>query len=86
MIALLKRLNTENDLGYLLISHNLGVVRALCAESYVLCEGRVVEHAPTEQLLTDPTETYTRRLRDSMPQFPEQITRIWQTEGFRIAE
>lgn len=86
VIALLQRLAAENDLGYLLISHNLGVVRALCAESYVVRQGRVVEHAPTERLLTEPAEEYTRRLRDSMPQFPEQITRIWQAEGLRVAE
>ncbi len=86
IIALLQRLAVENDLGYLLISHNLGVVRALCTESYVLRDGRVVEHALTAQLLDEPEEEYTRRLRDSMPRFPDEITRIWQTEGLSVAE
>lgn len=86
IVALLKRLAEENDLGYLLISHNLGVVKELCADSYVLRDGRVVERAQTALLLSSPSEEYTRRLRDSMPQFPAEILRVWREEGLSHVE
>lgn len=73
IVALLQRLQRENGLGYLLISHNLGVVRQLCKESIVLKTGHVEEHGPTEAMLADPSSDYTRKLRDAIPRFSPEI-------------
>ncbi|MEZ0076696.1 ABC transporter ATP-binding protein [Planotetraspora sp. GP83] len=67
ILDLLERLAAEHGLGYLLITHNLGVVDRLCDTSHVLFAGRVVESGPTRDLLTRPAHPYTLALRDAVP-------------------
>ncbi|MEU8174171.1 ABC transporter ATP-binding protein [Microbispora hainanensis] len=67
ILDLLERLAAEHGLGYLLITHNLGVVGRLCRTSSVMFAGRVVESGPTGELLTRPAHPYTRALRDAVP-------------------
>jgi ABC-type glutathione transport system ATPase component len=50
-----------------LISHDLAVVRQLTDETIVMHRGRVVERGSTAQVLDDPQESYTKRLRASVP-------------------
>ncbi|KAA9375089.1 ABC transporter ATP-binding protein [Microbispora cellulosiformans] len=67
ILDLLEGLAADRGLGYLLITHNLGVVGRLCRTSSVLFAGRVVESGPTADLLTRPAHPYTRALRDAVP-------------------
>ncbi|WP_327047744.1 ABC transporter ATP-binding protein [Microbispora sp. NBC_01189] len=67
ILDLLEGLAADRGLGYLLITHNLGVVGRLCRTSSVLFAGRVVESGPTTDLLTRPAHPYTRALRDAVP-------------------
>jgi peptide/nickel transport system ATP-binding protein len=62
IIELLRKLQDERGLSYLFISHDLKVVRALCHRVMVMQHGKVVEEGPVEQVLTNPTTDYTRRL------------------------
>lgn len=73
IVRLLQRLQRDNGLGYLLISHNLGVVRQLCEESLVLKSGRVEERGSTDVMLAAPKSEYARRLRDAIPRFSPEI-------------
>ncbi len=50
ILELIERLRAERGLGILLISHDLGVVARLCAETVVLYRGEVVERGATERL------------------------------------
>ncbi|MEV1203403.1 ABC transporter ATP-binding protein, partial [Microbispora rosea] len=59
ILDLLERLAAEHGLGYLLITHNLGVVGRLCRTSSVMFAGRVVESGSTGELLTRPAHPYT---------------------------
>jgi ABC-type oligopeptide transport system ATPase subunit len=43
------------------------VVRYVCDEALVLHRGRVVEQGPTDVLLSDPRDPYTRLLLSSLP-------------------
>ena len=54
-------------MSYILISHDLAVVRQLTEEVVVLYRGQVVERGPTPRVLDDPQEEYTKRLRASVP-------------------
>ena len=54
ILNLLKDLQDELGLTYLFISHNLAVVRYIAQRIGVMCAGRMVELAPTEQLFRDP--------------------------------
>ncbi|MEC7120349.1 MAG: dipeptide ABC transporter ATP-binding protein [Pseudomonadota bacterium] len=62
MVTLLRKLQAEENLSYLFISHDLAVVRALCQRVLVLNGGEVMEIQATEALFREPRTDYTRRL------------------------
>ncbi|RDC72377.1 ABC transporter ATP-binding protein [Rhodovulum sp. 12E13] len=62
VIELLRRLQRENDLTYIFISHDLAVVRALSDYVMVMKDGAVVEEGPTGELFDRPETDYTRAL------------------------
>ncbi|MFG3259874.1 dipeptide/oligopeptide/nickel ABC transporter permease/ATP-binding protein [Streptomyces sp. NPDC048172] len=62
ILDLLRRLQEERDLGVLLVTHNLGVVADLCDRVAVMNTGRIVETGATHDVLTDPSDPYTRTL------------------------
>ena len=51
----------------MLISHDLAVVRQLTEDVVVMRRGAVVERGRTAEVLSSPSEPYTRLLRDSVP-------------------
>ncbi len=62
IVDLLRRLQQDHALGYLFISHDLKVVRALAHRLVVLRHGRVVEQGPAAEVLGRPRADYTRAL------------------------
>jgi microcin C transport system ATP-binding protein len=62
IVDLLRRLQCDHQLGYLFISHDLKVVRALAHRIVVLRQGRVVEQGPAAEVLARPRAEYTRAL------------------------
>ncbi len=62
IVELLRRLQKDHQLGYLFISHDLKVVKALAHRVIVLRHGRVVEQGPAAEVLKRPREDYTRAL------------------------
>jgi ABC-type microcin C transport system duplicated ATPase subunit YejF len=63
VLQLLRELQAERNLAYIVISHNLGVVREISSEVVVMRGGRIVESGPTADVLAAPAEPYTRALR-----------------------
>ncbi|EXU67448.1 peptide ABC transporter substrate-binding protein [Streptomyces sp. PRh5] len=63
VLQLLRELQAEQGLAYIVISHNLGVVREISSEVVVMRAGRVVESGPTDTVLSAPADPYTRALR-----------------------
>ncbi|PPQ32977.1 ABC transporter ATP-binding protein [Rhodopila globiformis] len=62
IVDLLQQLQRDHRLGYLFISHDLRVVRALAHRILVLRQGRLVEQGPAEEMLSRPRHDYTRAL------------------------
>ena len=67
VLNLLADIRDETHVSYILISHDLAVVRQLTDEAIVLQRGKVVERGPTARVLDNPEHPYTRRLRASVP-------------------
>ncbi|MBX3530949.1 MAG: ABC transporter ATP-binding protein [Rhizobiaceae bacterium] len=67
VLDLMKRLQDEFGLTYLLISHNLAVVRTMADDVGVLNKGRLVEQGPVDQVFDAPKDEYTRMLLSSVP-------------------
>lgn len=62
ILNLLKALQRKHQLAYIFISHDLGVVRALCHRVMVLRQGEVVEQGECKSVFSAPRHEYTRQL------------------------
>ena len=67
ILNLMRDLQDQLGLTYLLISHNLAVVRHMATRVGVLYLGRLVEVAPAAELFSNPKHPYPRMLLDAVP-------------------
>jgi ABC-type microcin C transport system duplicated ATPase subunit YejF len=67
ILELLAELQRTTGLSYLFITHDLGVVAELAHHVAVMYRGRIVEYGPTEQVLLQPSDPYTRTLLNAVP-------------------
>jgi peptide/nickel transport system ATP-binding protein len=67
ILDLLVRLQAQHGLTYLFISHDLAVVRQVADHVGVLRRGRLVEQGPSDRILLDPQQDYTRELVAAIP-------------------
>lgn len=67
VMQLLVDLQRKLNMSYVLISHDLGVVRQLSRRVMVMFNGRIVEEGPTQQVFEDPRDDYTRKLLAAIP-------------------
>jgi dipeptide transport system ATP-binding protein len=67
VLNLLADLQEKHKLAYLLISHDLAVVRHIAQDVMVMYLGRVAEHARSEDLFRSPQHPYTRALLSATP-------------------
>ncbi|MFD0415056.1 ABC transporter ATP-binding protein [Streptomyces sp. NPDC127108] len=77
ILNLLADIRERTPIGYLFITHDLGVVRHVTDDVIVMRHGAVVEAGPTAAVLGAPTHPYTRLLLDSVPHpgwDPERIS------------
>jgi peptide/nickel transport system ATP-binding protein len=68
IVDLFKRLAADMTLVF--VSHDLGVVAALCDELVILKHGRIVEAGSTRRILSNPQHPYTISLLASVPRMP----------------
>ncbi|MET8454073.1 ABC transporter ATP-binding protein [Streptomyces sp. NPDC005209] len=67
VINLLARLKRELGLAYLVVAHDLAVVRYICDRIAVMYLGHIVETGDTEAIFSDPKHPYTRALLSAIP-------------------
>lgn len=67
ILNLLNHLRAERDVTYVVISHDLGVIRYVCTHIAVMSAGEIVEAGPVDQVLTHPQHPYTRKLLAAVP-------------------
>ncbi len=74
VMNLLKDLQGEYDVGYLLIAHNLATVRYMAHQTAVMYLGQVVEYSDTEELYQNPLHPYTKALFSAaLPSHPDMV-------------
>lgn len=67
ILRLLADLQSELDLTYLFITHDLAVVRVAADMVCVMEQGRVVEQGTVDEIFTTPAQDYTKRLLAAIP-------------------
>jgi len=78
IVSLLQELKESLEMTYLVISHDLSIIRYLCDRVLVMYLGRIVEEAPTRALFERPQHPYTEALLSStaVPDPKERRPRI----------
>jgi len=67
ILNLVGELQRSLGIGYLFITHNLGVVEYLAHEVAVMYLGRIVERGTVDEVLGDPKHPYTQALLSAVP-------------------
>ena len=67
IMDLMLNLAKDLEVSYLYITHDLAVARYMCNRIAVMFNGKIVEIAETEELLSNPIHPYTKRLISSIP-------------------
>jgi len=73
VLNLFRDLKEELDLTYLVIAHDLSVVRYLCSTTAIIYLGQFVEVGPTEELYLSPQHPYTESLLASVPTIEKSL-------------
>jgi len=76
ILELLAGLQAERGMAMLLITHNLGLVSGVARRVCVLYAGRIVEHAPTADLLARAAHPYTAGLLAAVPRLSGNRERL----------
>jgi peptide/nickel transport system ATP-binding protein len=66
-------LRRELGLTYILVSHDLNVIRLMCDNVLVMRSGQVIEANDVETIFRSPTHAYTKELIDAVPHLPAQM-------------
>jgi oligopeptide/dipeptide ABC transporter ATP-binding protein len=68
ILNLMAELQAEHGLGYLVITHNLPVVRHIADRLAIMYLGRIVEQGDAEEIFAQPAHPYTEALVRGVPQ------------------
>ena len=67
VLNFMKDIQNEYGLSYLFISHDLGVVKHMCDEIFIMYKGRFVETGTKADIYENPQHIYTKRLLSAIP-------------------
>ncbi|MBV8186356.1 MAG: ATP-binding cassette domain-containing protein [Alphaproteobacteria bacterium] len=82
VLALFRDLRARFELTYVLISHDLAVIRSMCSRVAVMYLGRIVETGPTAAIFDRPRHPYTRSLLAAIPKIGgARVTRDFWLQG-----
>ncbi len=81
ILTLMDKLRRERDAAILFITHDFGVVSAICDRVAVMYAGQIVETGPTERILEAPAHPYTAKLIACAPALGQPDRRLDAIEG-----
>ena len=76
VLRTLLRIQQDRGVSYLLITHDLGVVRNVSRRVIIMYLGKIYEVADTEEFFSKPAHPYTQMLLSSVPTLTEEDERI----------
>ncbi len=82
ILRLLMKLQKDNNLSYLFITHDIATVRAISDEIVVMYKGKVVQQGLKSEVLNPPYPPYTELLLSSVPQMdPDWLTKLLKSRA-----
>lgn len=84
ILNLLTDLRASLGLTFIVISHDIGVIHHLCERTVVMYLGRIVEAAPTTDVLADALHPYTAGLMASIPSVTDAFEPTRSASRFRV--
>jgi len=81
IMELLLDLCESNNVGLILITHDLGVVSQVTQKAIVMYAGRIIEKGPTKEIINDAQHPYTQGLINALPQQTMPGHRLNQIPG-----
>ena len=57
----------------IIVTHNIGVVRAMCDKCLVLQHGNIMEYGDAKQVIDNPQNEYTKKLMDAVPRLKKAV-------------
>ena len=67
ILELIGRLQKEHGTAVVFVTHDIGIVAAICDRVLVMYAGRILESGPTAALFYEPKHPYTQALQRSIP-------------------
>ncbi len=67
ILSLIKKLQEENHMSVVLITHDLAVVYSICDRIIVMYGGKIMETGLRDEIFNDPQHPYTKALLNSIP-------------------
>jgi len=80
-LRLLKQMQRENNMGLIMVTHDLGIVAETCDRVAVMYGGKIVESGTVEQVYNNPSHPYTEALMKALPKMGSTQKRLYQIEG-----
>jgi len=78
VLRILKRIQLENGIGLLFISHDIEVVSCMSDRIAVMYKGQIVESAPAEELCQNPLHPYSRLLVEAFSSLEKSsVKQVW---------
>lgn len=81
ILALIRELRDRLNIAVILITHNMGVVAAICDRMFVMYGGVVVEEGRCEEIFSKPWHPYTRGLLAAIPSIDEDKETLYTIPG-----
>ncbi|MCX4027790.1 dipeptide/oligopeptide/nickel ABC transporter permease/ATP-binding protein [Endozoicomonas sp. SM1973] len=81
VLKLLRQLQQQTKVALLFITHDFGLVSAMCDQVAVMYAGHIVETGPTHNLLTQPAHPYTQKLINCVPILGKNNQQLETIEG-----
>ena len=81
ILELIKSLQSENNMGVILVTHDLGVVAETADRIAVMYASKIAEQGTVTEIFDNPKHPYTKALLASMPDIKEKKKRLNTIEG-----